>query len=451
MSQTLFFSDLDPDTIFSIFACCDISRVVSTGQTCRYLHKLAFDRSVWHGLLLDLQRRSILDQNCTPNLETLSTDEMIAAVRRLITGPHTWSPSNLGFAAVPEVSKKITVHCAIRVAADFKSLSVRLLPSGRYILWNNSNGVECWSVAENRLVWTDASVKDDWVQQYTADDTDTNSLIIMICSRSNADLLIRTEIVSVDVHSGTHNPVFKLVSRISHSDQGVFMHAIIRGPIAAVCFQHSRFMIVDWRAQSYVIFKCQHSVSLALVSRYILVKTADRSKIEGKSQIQLISYDALHGRWTPMPETDVIVEFLPLLLEDTPTLSTLEDTDVGQYLADVDVYESPVKEGEYRVWIYGEATFVLYRLSIPTNREPRWHQRGPSVDTGLHSFFATAYSGHSLIDRERLTVFSATSSTETAEMDLPYLEMWDLDFAVYSGALAYLDHTNSSVVIEYYK
>ncbi|KAF7342914.1 hypothetical protein MSAN_02007900 [Mycena sanguinolenta] len=450
MSQRLFFSDLDPDIIFSIFACCDISRVVSTGQTCRYLHTLAFDRSVWRGLLLDLRRRSILDQNYVPNLETLPTDEMIVAVQRLLTGPHTWSWSKLDFDAVPEVSRKITLHRAI-IPADFRSSSAKLLPSGRYVLWNNSTGLECWGVAENRLIWKDASVVNDWVQDYTADDPDANSLIIMICSRSHADLLIRMEIVSVDVQTGTHNRVFKLVSRITRSDQDVFKHAVIRGPIAAVCVQHSRCIIVDWRAQLYVVLKCQHSVSVALVSRYIIVKTAERLKFDGKSQIQLISYDTLHGYWTPMLETGAIVEFSPLLLEDVPTLSALDTTDVDQYFDDMDVYESPVQEGEYRVWIYGDAALVSYRLSIPTNGEPRWCQRSPSVDTGHNLWFSTTYSGHTLIDRERLTVFSATSVTESTEMELPELETWDLHLAAYSGALTYLDHTNSSVVIEYYR
>ncbi|KAJ6461721.1 hypothetical protein C8R45DRAFT_1108478 [Mycena sanguinolenta] len=83
--SALLFSELASDVIFSIFACCDISSVVSVGQTRRYLHAFAlFDKSVWLGLLDNLQRRAILDRDFTPSLKTLSTDEMIG-VNRLLT------------------------------------------------------------------------------------------------------------------------------------------------------------------------------------------------------------------------------------------------------------------------------------------------------------------------------------------------------------------------------
>ncbi|KAJ7762440.1 hypothetical protein B0H14DRAFT_2633935 [Mycena olivaceomarginata] len=252
---------------------------------------------------------------------------MIAVVRRLLIGPQTWSPSNLGVDVVPEVSRKITVHRTI--AADFNSWSIKLLPSGRYFLWHNSNGLECWSVTANRLIWTDASAN-DWLEEYAADDTDANSLIVMICSlRRDANLLI-CEIVSVDVQTGTHNCVFKFVF-VSRS--GHFSHTVIRGPIAAVCVQHSRFMIIDWRAQSYVVLECQN---------------------------------------------------LPLFCWRILRHSTLEDTDVGLRVSDVNVHESPVQEGEYRVWIYGTGALVSYRLSIPTNGEPRWHQRAGNPTSLTH-------------------------------------------------------------------
>ncbi|KAF8203415.1 hypothetical protein K438DRAFT_1820137, partial [Mycena galopus ATCC 62051] len=106
-SSALLLSDLPPDIIFAVFACCDISSVVSTGQTCQYLCHLAFDRSVWLNLLDNLRprRRSILDRT-SANLENLSVEEMIGVVRRLVTGPETWNPR--------EVSREITLQPTIR-------------------------------------------------------------------------------------------------------------------------------------------------------------------------------------------------------------------------------------------------------------------------------------------------------------------------------------------------
>ncbi|KAJ7259989.1 hypothetical protein B0H12DRAFT_1231925 [Mycena haematopus] len=124
MSMALLLSDLAPDVVFSIFACSDISSVVSAGQTCRYLHNLAFDKSVWLGLFDRLRRRFLVDRNCTPDLESLSTDEIIEVVRRLITGPQTWSPRELDCDPIAEVSTQITLHPTIRTAgATFSSIT----------------------------------------------------------------------------------------------------------------------------------------------------------------------------------------------------------------------------------------------------------------------------------------------------------------------------------------
>ncbi|KAJ7229533.1 hypothetical protein B0H12DRAFT_1328468 [Mycena haematopus] len=158
MSQTLFFSDLAPDVVFSVFAYCDISSVVSTRQTCRYLYTLASDRSVWLGLLVDLRRRSILDQTRTPNLEALSRDEMIGAVRRLLAGPQTWSPLSQNLAgSAAEISKEITLY-PDAITFNPRQYVVKLLPSGRYVLFYNWSDLRCWSVSGKRLIWTYASV-----------------------------------------------------------------------------------------------------------------------------------------------------------------------------------------------------------------------------------------------------------------------------------------------------
>ncbi|KAJ6586326.1 hypothetical protein DFH09DRAFT_1432137 [Mycena vulgaris] len=107
-----------------IFAHCDISSVVSTGRTCRYLHDLAFAKSIWLALLDDLKRRSILDSACTPDLQNLSTNDLIALVKRLVNGPDTWWPQASGF--TPEVSKETILHPIMHDA-----------PGGPTFAWDN--------------------------------------------------------------------------------------------------------------------------------------------------------------------------------------------------------------------------------------------------------------------------------------------------------------------------
>ncbi|KAJ6472402.1 hypothetical protein C8R45DRAFT_411181 [Mycena sanguinolenta] len=183
--SALLFSDLAPDVIFSIFACSDISSVVST---CRYLHTLAFEKIVWLGVLDNLRRRAILDQNCTPSLETLTTDEMIGAVRRLLTGPQTWSPQDPDSDSAPEVFKKITLH-PIGTAPGALDLGNRakLLPSGRYILFHDcGSSLECWNVNDVKMVWRyTTAIEHAEVYEFAAEERDIESVItILICIRT---------------------------------------------------------------------------------------------------------------------------------------------------------------------------------------------------------------------------------------------------------------------------
>jgi hypothetical protein len=61
-----------------------------------------------------------------------------------------------------------------------------LLPSGRYVLFNNWKRLECWDVVHDRLVWKHkASFEDAWVLEFAADEIEGDSLVIMICMRTH--------------------------------------------------------------------------------------------------------------------------------------------------------------------------------------------------------------------------------------------------------------------------
>ncbi|KAJ7831536.1 hypothetical protein B0H14DRAFT_3464002 [Mycena olivaceomarginata] len=107
------FSELHADVIFSIFACCDIVTVISIAQTCKSLHDLAFSKTTWLALVEDLRQRSILDASCTPDLQDLTTEELIGIVKPLETGPSSW-----GAALAPNISKEISLQAARKRANE---------------------------------------------------------------------------------------------------------------------------------------------------------------------------------------------------------------------------------------------------------------------------------------------------------------------------------------------
>ncbi|KAF7353439.1 hypothetical protein MSAN_01533100 [Mycena sanguinolenta] len=294
-----FLTDLAPDIIFSIFALCDICSVVFAGQTCRYMHNLAFDRSVWRTLLRNLQRRSILDCTFAADLETLSADQMIAIVRQLITGPQTWSPPEPDCATVAEVSREITLHLPARTGSEDSRNTAKLLPSGRYVLVHNSGTVECWNVVQDRLVWRYSSAVEHAGMVQIAAEEDVESAIVVLILVFGRAYLDDDDGSSLDLQTGKHSCLLTLRA----ADYGFskpFVSPVIRGTLAAVRInsEANAWMIINWKAQSYFIVRSPASPTLrvALVLRHIILM--DHS-VDRKTQLHLISNDTLRAYWAP--------------------------------------------------------------------------------------------------------------------------------------------------------
>jgi hypothetical protein len=168
-----------------------VGKYPDVAQTCRYLHQLALDKSVWLNLMKNLQRRSILERTCT-NLESLSTADMIGLAQRLLSGPETWGSR---IDSTSEVSREVTLHTGpITLGDPGFHYSGQLLPSGRYVLVNlvdlddGSRRLECWSVADDKLVWRHTWGMSHSVLKFAADETeDGDSIIIMLCVRGPPD------------------------------------------------------------------------------------------------------------------------------------------------------------------------------------------------------------------------------------------------------------------------
>jgi hypothetical protein len=117
----------------------------------------------------------------------LSTDELIKLVKRLITGPEAWSP--LDAASIPQISRQITLHpITIHPGPGiFGSENIaKLLPSGRYVLFNNRNGLECWNVAGDRLICKHLSALEPAVVlEFAAEENEAeDSIVVVVCVRT---------------------------------------------------------------------------------------------------------------------------------------------------------------------------------------------------------------------------------------------------------------------------
>ncbi|KAJ6472447.1 hypothetical protein C8R45DRAFT_1103897 [Mycena sanguinolenta] len=432
--MALLLPNLPLDVIFSIFARCDICSVVSASQTCRYLHNLAFDKSIWIGLLDNLRRKSILDR--TDDLETLSVAEMIGIVRRLITGPLTWTPGELDHDPVAEISKTITLHPRT-YPGNPGSASVELLPSGCYVLFRNQHTLECWNVAHDRLVWRHTpAVEHTMLIDFGAEETDTDLAIIMIYGP-----MLFIEIVNVDLGTGTHNCL--LAARTPHFE--LVDKPVICETLAAVRFE-SGYMIINWREKSYFIIRGHDShYRFALIPRHIVVL---KSSVDGEPQLHLIPNDTIGTFFSPTISLDDAAELAAVSVEEMPKVHTLPLRTQSFAVTGVRIHTSPICDADYRVWIWGtNDTLLSYQLSIPVDGEPKWRLQ----KAVLHGIQLMSYSHHVVYYEPLRGGWTINPRPSAANPRLQLLrDARSIDLAPYSGALTCLGG-DSTIVIQYYK
>lgn len=153
-------------------------------QTCRLMHALAFSRSAWLVLVKDLQRRFIMEADI--NVSDLSMQELIDLVKRIISGPETWS-----FGLACQVSRRVVLHPGFLDGALTGASEAKLLPDGRYVLFKNRDRLECWDVVRDTLVWRHVSaIANHSVIRFAAQTHPAkrgDSLLLLICGESRED------------------------------------------------------------------------------------------------------------------------------------------------------------------------------------------------------------------------------------------------------------------------
>ncbi|KAJ7095560.1 hypothetical protein C8R44DRAFT_889982 [Mycena epipterygia] len=178
----MIFLDLPEDVINYALCLCDIYSVVCISQTNKYLHDLAFTPSIWMTLVEDLRNRGFVDRLSAADIRSLSTQSLVALVRRLVLGPEAWSPpsriqsrpksfsrilyklSNLRGrrAADPppvQACAHIVLHPSIHPTEPFHRSTFKVLKGGEYVLFcdRDAHGVPvlgCWRVADDSLLGT---------------------------------------------------------------------------------------------------------------------------------------------------------------------------------------------------------------------------------------------------------------------------------------------------------
>jgi hypothetical protein len=185
-----------------------------------------------------------------------------------------------------------------------------------------------------------------------------------------------------------------------------------------------------------------------------------RSSFKTEDHIHIISEDALSACWAPTIARDALPlrdagGYTVVCVDDIPKLRTfVGDADV-QPAGLMFVYESPLQDDCYRVWIHDESiqynvggSLRCYQLSIPTLGPPRCRLNRVSkvLDIVQHTI---PYSGHIFRPGSRDDlVDSILLPNSSTRVDMPFHAEFP-DLMAYSGVLT--SATDSAIVIRYFK
>ncbi|KAJ7149626.1 hypothetical protein C8R46DRAFT_1198640 [Mycena filopes] len=453
-----FISELPADVVFSIFLYCDIASVVLVGQTCRYLHDLAFHPSVWLALLQDLKRRFILSDAVSPNLEEASTSELINVARRLLWGPDTWSPTSAGF--TPEVAQRITLH---PTEIHNWQNEARLSPSGRFVLLCKWGTLECWDVGADRMTWRYLSGSEFLV--FAVDEVvDDDKLVIMTCESTYSGPRTHCiQIIELYPRSGADSNLLKV--SCPTPPHSAFMRPVICGGVATVAlsWRQNLLLVLDWKAQSaFVVCTPDTQSNVAdIIPGHLILQTLNTG--DGSTYLYLIDLrDALRTYGVPLnllnvdafPFNSVELNQLPkILTQEVVTPRAERSSSAEQRLY---AHARPLHRDAYRIWVHSAEDALLRSYDLALTPTPVWRERTRAPSRTKLYYRHIAYSGHTQWFER---VFGdPVHQILPPSIPAPPLTRGELNLAgaadfthvsAYSGALTFA--TESNVVVLYFR
>lgn len=147
------------------------------------MRALALDKHVWLLLVKDLEARNFLDLPPGRKLHEHTTPELTMLIKRMVKGPESWSPS---YPSQPVLDEQRVVHPTIQLSGQVfeEEHEARLLPGGRYVLFKTFHDLECWHVAEDRLVWHRNPEQSLGMNNFAFEKVeDCEAVIILMCQR----------------------------------------------------------------------------------------------------------------------------------------------------------------------------------------------------------------------------------------------------------------------------
>ncbi|KAF7317471.1 F-box domain-containing protein [Mycena kentingensis (nom. inval.)] len=304
--------DLPLELLVRILFLIDVTTALDVCLTCRRFLEAGQQKTLWVAICRDLQGRNVLPELFTPDLATLSTPELIALLRRLVTGPSSWSTPDSEEPLAH--ANELRVRVPIPPTRDAYTNAARLLPSGRYVLFKNNKRLQCWDTRIARLVWTlnSAVVRGD-VEEFAAEELD-GRLRVLVCLKARRESPVPgvfVEVVEVDLVKRQQTRL--MLARPTYETEGhQFRSPSILGPIGAVVAGEDRIFLLNWERNAHLFIDgtdeydyagmmSNTKPSIALLPGYIVFTCPSRSS-KGGDGLVLAAHSALERFWCKLPQ-----------------------------------------------------------------------------------------------------------------------------------------------------
>ncbi|KAF7334260.1 hypothetical protein MSAN_02387400 [Mycena sanguinolenta] len=396
MAEKFGLENLSEDLLLRILILTDIYTVLTISQVNTFFHAIASTKQLWLLLTKDLFLRGLVDIHSDEVNSSLSSDELIAQVKRAVYGPRTWSPDS---PTAPTLIQQFTVE-----VANNRIHFASLLPG--YIIFRKQEigALECYNLSTGHLVW-------NWARSgFVALETDFSvcrghkvTVFLTMLEQASTDAWL--EILDVDLESGHSHELlqfhFTSIDGIPWRFRDPQCAEDYLGCIMGTCGNNPSDSIwmpflINLRTEQYIFFDCGFSLKdkFYVIPGYILL-VSPRSE---PFSVRTPSISSFEGLWKPL--SDFTLEhatsestIAPSIIPITGAVGPRDKDTYGWFQVEVFLTESLLRRNTYLLRIFDTVAYSGVLETVTTASIHRLDLSEQTPKCTLLSAFAQSTAG----------------------------------------------------------
>ncbi|KAF7326238.1 F-box domain-containing protein [Mycena kentingensis (nom. inval.)] len=405
----MFFTDLHPDVLLSIFTCCSIRATLRLAQTCKLLRDLAGEKTLWLSLLGDLERRAILPSGTLRNHNESSTEELKAIAKRFTRRLPSWR----GTSTPPD---SVWMHKTLHENQARPVLAAKFVPGAALVLVQTAGqreSLECHPIDGSAMVWSRAIDAQRRLHDFAACVGDNGESVVVFSVSVGSDQASQSffmEVHRCGLKTGSEVELFALqadnLGQINAPQISGNLCAAVRGS-GNVASGGERWLLLNYIAGRGVTLRSKTRFYVQLVPGYVLalIVGTDADELRVFSTSTISTYLAEPNR-NPQGAEEY---FQPIELAEIPpdAVYTLhrdgaagnEENDSKYVLS---AFSHPFDMGTFRVWVYTSNTNrsappQLHQLDIRLDgAKPELVSQRWTSTLGRYAATPTSFAGYAI-------------------------------------------------------